>query len=159
MIIKLYKCFSENERVDKTDTIVEVKTMEGALRQENVTVVNPVITLQYSSEIFKCNYAYIPEFNRYYFINDFSNIVNNIVEISLHVDVLMSFKDEWLQNAGYVDTSLNYGNFYLNDQNTPVQQNTDLFVVKQFNSPFNGSSIIMNCLNTAHKVESTETEA
>lgn len=158
MEIILYTCSAENRQVNKTDYITEVARLTGNLRQKNVSVIDPVITIQYSGEIINCNYAYIPEYKRYYFINEFSNIVNGIVDISLHVDVLMSFKDEFLENDGYVDTSLNYGNFYINDTNTPVQQNTDLFVVKQFTSPFSGSSIVMNCLNTTHQLTVEDNE-
>lgn len=152
MQIILYQCRAENRQVNKSEMISEVANLSGTLRQKNVSVINPTITIAYSKDIFSCNYAYIPEFNRYYFITGFSNVVNGIVDVSMHVDVLMSFKDEFLKNNGYIDTSLNYGNFYLNDPNTPVQQNTDLFTVKQFNSPFTGSSVVMNCLNTAHQV-------
>lgn len=156
MEIKIYTCTAENRQVDKTEFLNEVATMEGALRQKSVSVVDPVIEVAYSADIFNCNYAYIPEFKRYYYINEFSNVVNGIVALSLHVDVLYSFKDQFLQNSGYVDASLNYANFYLNDPNTPLQQNSDLFTVKSFNSPFNGASIVMNCLNTSHKVNTTE---
>lgn len=152
MTIKLYKCGAENRQVDKSGFLESVAVLEGNLRQKNVSVINPSITIKYDSSIFGCNYAYIPEFNRYYYIEGFSNVVDGVVDIVMHVDVLMSFKDEFLQNNGYVDTSLNYGNFYLSDENTPVQQNTELFTVKSFQGPFNGSSIIMNCLNTAHQI-------
>lgn len=156
MDITLYRSQAEDKMVHKEELLSEVATLQGALRQKNVSVINPVIEVAYSDELFNCNYAYIPEFKRYYYINEFSSIVNGMVAISLHVDVLMSFKDEWLQNSGYVDSSLNYGNFYLNDPNTPVQQNTDLFTVKSWTSPFTGSSIVMNCLNTAHTVNVSE---
>lgn len=152
MEVKIYKCTAENRHVDKTEYLTEVATMEGALRQKSVSVVDPVIEVAYNEDIFSCNYVYIKEFKRYYYISEFSNVVNGIVALSLHVDVLYSFKDQFLQNSGYVDTSLNYANFYLNDPNTPIQQNSDLFTVKTFDSPFNGSSIIMNCLNTTHRI-------
>lgn len=152
MQIILYKCAAENRQIDKTSLLSQTATLTGNLRQKNVSVTDPTITINYDSSVFQCNYAYIPEFNRYYFITGFSNVVNGIVDISMHVDVLMSFKDEFLQNEGYIDTSLNYGNFYLNDPNAPVQQNTDLFKVKSFDSPFTGSSVIMNCLNTTHQI-------
>lgn len=157
MTITFYKCTAENRHVDKKNYLIEVNTIEGTLRQKNVSVKDPIITIAYSSEILGANYAYIPEYKRYYYINGYSNIVNGIMDVSMHVDVLMSFKDEFLQNEGYIDTSLGYGNFYLNDPNTPVQQNTDLFVVRSFDSPFVGSSVVMNCLNTAQQHLSPET--
>ena len=33
-------------------------------------------------------------FKRYYYINDFKNIVNGLYQVNLKVDVLMSFKND-----------------------------------------------------------------
>ena len=75
--------------------------------------------------------------------------------------LFMSFKDEFLQNEGYIDTSLSYGNFYLNDPNLPVQQNTKITTRINYNSGFGGYSIVMNCLNIGTQMiaEKTETPA
>ena len=51
-----------------------------------------MVTLQ--QEIVTCNYVYIPDFNRHYFVNDITIVRNNLYRLSLHVDVLMSYKNE-----------------------------------------------------------------
>ena len=43
------------------------------------------------AEILTCNYAYIKEFNRYYFVTDIINLNRNLWRINLRCDVLMSF--------------------------------------------------------------------
>lgn len=156
MVIKLYKNYSEKNRVNKE--LVDETIKAGTLREDNTSIVDPIILIAGGKEILEFNYAYIPEFDRYYYFVDTPIIVNGIVNISLHTDVLMSKKDEWLQNSGYVDASKNYGNFYLMDRNTPIQQNTHLTNVKSFDGPFGGSSIVMSCLNIGHPVPE-ETEA
>ena len=44
--------------------------------------------------VLSANYVYIPDFNRYYFINDITSVRQNLWRLSLHVDVLMSYKKE-----------------------------------------------------------------
>ena len=44
--------------------------------------------------VLSANYVYIPDFNRYYDINDMTSVRQNLWRLSLHVDVLMSYKKE-----------------------------------------------------------------
>lgn len=155
MTIILYKNTSEDNQINKT--LVEDITLEGTLR-DDTSIQDPVIVFNLGKEVFNYNYAYIPEFNRYYFIENIRTVRTNLTQISMHVDVLMSFKDEFLQNEGYIDTSLSYGNFYLNDPNLPVQQNTKITTRINYNSGFGGYSIIMNCLNIGTQTISEKTE-
>lgn len=160
MKIIFYKCTSENNRIDKTGFLQTVLNTSGNYKQKDVSVMNPTFAVKYRSSLLSSNYCYIPELNRYYYIDSFSNITNDILEVSCHVDVLMTYKKEFLQNEGYVETSENYGNFYLNDENMPVQQNTKIPLVKNFTSPFSdrNSSIVMNALGLAASYQFNEEE-
>lgn len=89
MDITLYTNNSEKNKLDKN--LSNAKTFSGKLREES-SIVNPSILIQIDNPS-KYNYAYIPEFNRYYFITDMTSVRTNIWELSMHVDVLMSFKD------------------------------------------------------------------
>lgn len=62
--------------------------LSGVLREE-CSIESPVITMQYDPR--GLNYAYIPEFGRYYFITDITVLRENLFQVSMHVDVLMSF--------------------------------------------------------------------
>lgn len=90
MDITLYTNNSEKNKLDKN--LSNAKTFSGKLREES-SIVNPYILMQIENPS-SFNYAYIPEFKRYYFITDITSIRTDLWKISMHVDVLMSFKDK-----------------------------------------------------------------
>lgn len=89
MNLSLFVNNSEKNKLDKS--LSNELKFNGKLREES-SVVNPSIMIQATNPS-SYNYAYIPEFNRYYFITDMVSVRTGIWEISMHVDVLMSFKD------------------------------------------------------------------
>lgn len=89
MNLSLFVNNSEKNKLDKS--LSNELKFNGKLREES-SVVNPSIMIQTTNPS-SYNYAYIPEFNRYYFITDMVSVRTGIWEISMHVDVLMSFKD------------------------------------------------------------------
>lgn len=134
MNIILYRMSCEVNRVDKSNYISKIVTLNGTLREvcsitqpsidffltnQILTPDNDMSTIVDSSEevldggnvsntqrydigvlvnkIISCNYMYIPTFNRYYFIDDIISVRNNLWRIVAHVDVLMSFKKEIMQ--------------------------------------------------------------
>lgn len=115
MKLVLYKNNSENYKVKKD--IVEVKSMDGYLRKGS-NLIAPSIKIEYTDPT-TFNYAYIPEFKRYYYVTDINIAYNNILILSLNVDVLMSFKDNILNLSGVIARQENpiYQNLYLNDNN------------------------------------------
>lgn len=62
----------------------------GTLKEET-SIINPVVLMELENPALY-NYAYIPEFNRYYFITDMVAVRNGLWRLSMHVDVLESFK-------------------------------------------------------------------
>ena len=90
MDITLYTNNSEKNKLDKN--LSNAKTFSGKLREES-SIVNPSILIQIENPS-NFNYAYNPEFKRYYFITDITSIRNGLWEVTMHVDVLMSFKDK-----------------------------------------------------------------
>lgn len=105
MDAKFYKMNLTPERINKplTNETSMVCRLKGVS-----TVENPVLEISYSPDIMTKNYFYIPDFDRYYFITD-KTINGHIVEISGHVDVLMSFKNDIL-NANGTATRSNFKN-------------------------------------------------
>lgn len=82
---------AEENRLDKTSFLSAYEWIAGTLREES-SIISPSITIEYGS-FPKWNYAYIPNFNRYYFITDIVSVRLNLWRISFRVDPLMSFKD------------------------------------------------------------------
>lgn len=67
-----------------------------------------------TGEIPLFNYAYIKDFDRYYFIDDVS-WTQGIWSISMHVDVLASFRNDILNSRQYVIRSASQSNPYIPD--------------------------------------------
>ena len=89
MDIILYTCNSERNKIYKS--LSNANVMSGAVR-EGTSIVNPVIRVVQNPVSY--DYAYIPLFARYYYFIDIVSVRNNVWEITLACDPLMSFADD-----------------------------------------------------------------
>lgn len=136
MQIILYKNASEPERVDKD--ITDALTLAGSLRN-TTEVINPVIVVAESASVLSdYNYAYIPLFDRYYFITELTSERTGITSVHMRVDVLMSWKDQIRQNSAILNHQEIAGNTYLND-GTWFHDSRGFYTVKSFANGFNDS--------------------
>ena len=90
MEIHLYVNSSEKNQLGKT--LGSEIVLTGNLRDE-ASVTNPVILIQ-ADNVSGYNYAYVKEFNRYYFIRNMVSVRTGLWRIELSVDVLESYKTE-----------------------------------------------------------------
>ena len=97
MNILLYKTTNANNDLNKT--ISDKVELVGALRDAS-SIIAPSILIQ--SNPIGYNYAYIPEFGRYYYIKNITAFRKGAYIVDLKCDVLMSFKDEILNMSGIV---------------------------------------------------------
>ena len=113
MNISLYYNKSESNQVGKK--LQDKLTLSGTFRDE-AEVVNPVVTIQHKNPV-NFNYAYIPQFSRYYFINGMTAVRNNFWRLELNVDVLESFKEYFMNLNCIIDKyeGDNFTNVYFND--------------------------------------------
>lgn len=114
MTIKFYNNLSDKVVVDKNITQIG-SDMTGTLR-DDCSIVDPVIKVEgiVGSNLASCNYAYIEEFGRYYYI---TNIVcsGKLFEVHMHVDVLMSYKSGIRSNSAVISRQERNYNLYLQD--------------------------------------------
>ena len=114
MNIQLCSNTSEKNKINKA--ITTGITLSGSLRNES-NIVNPSITINIDNPTIY-NYAYIPEFNRYYFITNYISLRTGMWQINLKSDVLMSFKDSILSSEVLINkTETNGKNNYLSGSN------------------------------------------
>lgn len=99
MNIILYNNVSERIAVNKT--LENEVTLTGTLRDET-DIRKPTILITYVG-ILDRNYAYIPDFGRYYYIDDIVSVRTGIWRVSMVCDVLMSFKDDILASPAVID--------------------------------------------------------
>lgn len=130
-----YKSTAEPKRVNKEDYITVVDTIEFIFRGET-EVLHPVITLNYN-RVPDFNYVYIPVFNRYYYVSSYSTIRNNIWEIVLTVDVLMSYKDGIKLLNAFVDRQENDYNSYIPDDERQYYEGATITTETFSNDLFN----------------------
>ena len=109
------------------DTLTAL-TLTGELRK-STSVKNPVIVVESTDAIIGYNYCFITEFARYYFITDIKSVRNGLWEVSMRVDVLMSFQSDILSSEAIIDheTTPDISN-YLNSDiwNSTVKDKTDI---------------------------------
>ena len=121
MNIVLYTNASEINAVDKN--ITELTTLTGTLREQS-SIIAPIITISdIDNYIGSMNYAYIPEFNRYYFITNVESVRNNLWKVSFHVDVLFTYRDAIRANSAIIERNENEYDLKLNDGLFRTQQN------------------------------------
>ena len=109
MEIKLYVCMDYMNSVTKQ--IYNEISLSGELRDTvnlNQVSIN-INTVDYDeSEILsKYNYAYIPTFKRYYFINDKVLLRKNLIQLNMSIDLLMTFKASILEQSAFVSRNAN----------------------------------------------------
>lgn len=76
--------------------------------------------------IASCDYAEIPQFRRFYYINDVISVREGLWQLSMSCDVLMSFKDQIRELDAMVDRNQYKGNPLLEDDRVSFQQNMDI---------------------------------
>lgn len=124
MLMKMYDTKSSNNVINK---VLENEHEFDIKFKDKTDIVNPVVILS-SPTLILSNYAYIPDFNRYYFVDKIELFPNSIYHITLRCDVLESFKDEILASSGFVNQQTNNVNKYYNSNyQSEVRKEVDLY--------------------------------
>ena len=109
--------------------------------KEDTSIVDPTFILRTQSKVLEGNYIYVPNLNRYYFINNYT-LSHQRIYIDCHVDVLMSFKKEIKNENVIVKRNEKLFNMYLDDNQYKVQNRTAVRTVV-FPSGFTGHNIVL----------------
>jgi hypothetical protein len=117
--LMLYQTGSSNIRIDKACT--HLHTYSTLTLKEPCSIQEPIIKLSASdTNIKKGNYCYIPKFDRFYYITNVVSLPGGLWELHLRCDVLMSFREELLDNHVVFNHSEWKWNLYLNDGSLQV---------------------------------------
>lgn len=121
MTLELYSNSSEYAALDKE---LELQlTLTGILREESSIIDPSILVEDLDDYITDINYAYIPEFGRYYFITNIESVRNHLWRLSLHVDVLHTYADGIRANSGIIERNENLYDLQLNDGLFKTRQN------------------------------------
>lgn len=90
MTINLYNTRSENNQLWKD--LTSIGSYTGTLRNES-NVVHPAVLIE-AENLSSANYAYIPEFKRYYYVREIVSYRTGLWLVYMDSDPLMSFAGE-----------------------------------------------------------------
>ena len=124
MLLKLYNTDSETNRINK---VLTDETEFDVRLKDKSSVVNPVLLLK-SETYINFNYAYIPKFQRYYFVDDISVYPNKMYILTLRCDVLTSFKDDILKSYARIVEQTNSNAYYDSNLKSEVRKEVDTYM-------------------------------
>lgn len=101
--------------VEKIGKTLTAGTDFSCKLKDDTSILKPHLIINSQSSLAGFNYMYIPDFGRYYFIDDIVSLNNQIWEISAHVDVLETYKTAILANDAVIKRQQNLFNLYLDD--------------------------------------------
>lgn len=135
MQIELYTTASPRKSLNKS--LSNKKELTGTLRAQS-SVMNPCFTIEDSGSVVAYNYAYIPEFKRYYYIKEITTVRANLFELLLEVDVLKTYNLQIRGNSAIIDRSQTAepSNVYI-DNSTVVNTTREETATYNFSGGFN----------------------
>lgn len=105
----------------------------------SVTISDPSFVMSYDANLINANYVYVQEWGRYYFIKDRRMIDGNRIEMSCHIDVLMSFKNEILNSDVIASRSASHANPWIPDDLVGDEGTFETYYRKSNTTPFSST--------------------
>ena len=137
MVIKLYNNISDPLKVGKI--LQNEVTITGDLR-DSCDIEHPSIIIE-GDTILNYNYAYIPDFGRYYFFTKPPEAVAaNLMRLELTEDYLETYKTEIRSTKAIIKRQERLYNKYLND-NEALSYTYEILSAYAFETPFTKASI------------------
>lgn len=151
MEIKLYRTNDDNRVINKTLELLKTKNV---ILKDNVNISSPTFILKYVKNLFEnMNYCYISEFKRYYYIVNKECLDSEHYKITLSCDVLMSFKDSFINTPALINRTSNkgYSNKELSDSHIQTTSQKIIMTEKIESDVFNVTDYsqckyLLNCL-------------
>ena len=120
--------YAFSKRRNSTAKPTEGQVFSGLLR-EPCGVIRPSVSFEFAAGVNPSayNYAYIPDFGRYYFVNEWTS-VGRLWVCSMEVDALASWREEIGQTTAYILRSSAEYNGNLTDNLYPISTETATIV-------------------------------
>ena len=125
MTINLYSISDDDLKVSKTlGTATATFNDVNLLNEDDIN--NPYFDITLNSSLLSVNYAYVPAWHRYYFV-DITILSGNVMRFTLRVDRLMSFiAPNESSLTGYVERSTNHYNLNILDDQGVFTNDRDI---------------------------------
>lgn len=134
MEVQFFYNYSDARVINKR---IEAGEMFSGAARDEANVMAPIITFD-TDQVLRYNYAYIPQFQRYYNLVDKTVYRQGLFTVAFAVDVLMSFRGHILQLTAVVDkqSMKENGDEYIDDSSL-VTDNLMFTTVYNFPDGFN----------------------
>lgn len=139
--INLYNQTSDRNVISKTTGTV-ILSAADCIARDGFSVRSGAVTLQTDTNISKCNYAYISELGRYYYIDDITIQRAGVYILDLTVDVLMTFASSIRALKGTIDRQESIYNGYIADYGYKAL-NYSAIVTKEFPNGMTNDQLIL----------------
>lgn len=135
--VVLMKNVSDNNVVNKSTSIID---NVSCVLKDPTELIDPVIKISSDDITSEVNYCYVESLGRYYYVRNKRQVISGMCELELHVDVLMSFKEEFKQLNAIVNKTerTDIADMYINDGSFLTSADS-IMQVYNFNNGFNDS--------------------
>ena len=137
MTIYLYSIKEDRRKVTKiTVATVPIDTLSAHCKAD-VNVLDPVLEVANSANLPNCDYFYVPDWNRYYFVTGLT-VGAQRCYLSGHVDVLQSYESDIRKIVAVIERqqSKSKGQLYMSDKMFKSEARK-VIQIKKFNRQFN----------------------
>lgn len=126
--IKLYQISAPEKKIDKSLSSAHEREITGVLYQDVEDINAPRIELDSTifthtgseCDFWSCNYAYISEMSRYYYITGKTIVDNDHAVLQLRTDVLKTYATAIKNTTAWIERSASAGSWYLPDGMIPM---------------------------------------
>lgn len=132
MTIDIGKCIDDSRKVSKSYT---TNISANAEVWGECSIMSPVFLITYNNIAVDCNYLYVSDWGRYYFITDMVAAPGGRLYVHCKEDVLMSNKTEILKLHAYSVRSDRKANYMVDSKMPSLVQNGST-IINFSNSPF-----------------------
>ena len=121
--------FNTNDNDNVINKDLELKYEFNIKYKDNTDLVTPTIIVNDKNEMNfqECNYCYLADFNRYYFIRTIENMNNNLWGLHLECDVLESFKHDILISEAEYTRNIKQGDYIQFNNVLDVRKEIDIY--------------------------------
>lgn len=122
MNVEFYKCSDDPRVLNKS--LQNVATVNCQI-YDSCSILAPVLMLRYDSNIMNSNYIRIPDWNRFYYINNINVDNAKTMYVTAAVDVLNTYKEQILNCNATAIRNENTGTTYVPDSSFPLYPCSD----------------------------------
>ena len=87
--VTFYTCTANPRKLDKSGNMTAIGTAITSNTKHEIDIINPAFVVDYDASLLPANYAYIAEFNRYYYITIATDTAQKMI-VRGNVDPLFS---------------------------------------------------------------------